>query len=72
MPPDIHALVQDTDNPNSVFRPHVKHDVGVIFPPSQAWREGIGLTSTSRLFCQELTLLVQAHEIDPRLVECES
>jgi hypothetical protein len=62
MPCDVHALVQDTHDPNTVVRGNVKYHGGLIPKPSQSRREFIGLAPMRRLFRKHLEPLVQAQQ----------
>lgn len=63
----VHALVQNTDDPNTVVLRDVKDYVGLILKPPQSRRQFIGLAPLRRLIRQYLEPLVQAEELDPRL-----
>ena len=71
MPCDVHALVQDTHDPNTVVLGYVEYHVGLILKPPQPRREFIGLAPMRRLYRKHLEPLMQAQEIDPRLFQSE-
>ena len=71
MPCDVHALVQDTHDPNPVVLGYVEYHVGLILKPPQPRREFLGRAPMPRLFRMHLEPLMQAQEIDPRLFQSE-
>jgi hypothetical protein len=71
MPCDVHALVQDTHDPNTVVLGYVEYHVGLILKLPQSWREFLGRAPLRRLCRKHFEPLLQAHEIDPRLFQPE-
>jgi hypothetical protein len=71
MPFDVHAVVQNSHDPNSAVLGQVKYNVGLIPKLSSSRREFIGRAPLRRLFREHLDPLVQAQEVYPRLFQSE-